>query len=611
MNPISKILVSSSDVVLDKKGSSKAGLSKVSPGQTIEARVVGMKSSRVVELEVAGKRISAKTYVPMKKGDTILLKAEKSGEQMTFKLVGAKGETPLRYHINMLNSMGRAGPFSKISHLINNLSQKTMQGKTSPDLNNTLEHNANQSLKSEARQAAVKLIELGNQLKSLQANGKGNRLSEPGGKADATPGKVANLAGKLINLGNLLKNGQLDESLTSKEMAKVLKSLTPEGKAGDTASTKNAVLSNLRDAVKDIPQKNDAPIKSQTEKLAGQEKVLKDGASKAASNAKNSLKLAGLPESGTTGSIKGPANPGAGSPANPGAASPANPITNLAASAEGLADKLIELGDLLKGNQIDEALKATGINKVLQSLKGDPRDALLPKLREAVENIALKSDAPDRDLLPKLVEKGGLSMENRLGKAINLKPDAAAANAKEVANNDLKALSMKIISQLPESDKATAGALRAFVDGMENLQLLNRFSSEESGRFFMPLPTLLGDELKFGQLFMDLGKDENSDDNPENRIIKVAFLLEMSNIGDVRADFSVLKKGVSGTFYVSSEEVKTLFTENFNTLKENLGSKEFMVQSISCKVMEPEKLSAESLAEEMIKHGEGLLNLVI
>ncbi len=71
------------------------------------------------------------------------------------------------------------------------------------------------------------------------------------------------------------------------------------------------------------------------------------------------------------------------------------------------------------------------------------------------------------------------------------------------------------------------------------MQVINSYSSEESGRYLLPLPAMVDDTLKFGQLLIDLGSGKKDGKEAKDRLIRVAFILELTQLGDLRADFSI------------------------------------------------------------------------
>jgi hypothetical protein len=142
------------------------------------------------------------------------------------------------------------------------------------------------------------------------------------------------------------------------------------------------------------------------------------------------------------------------------------------------------------------------------------------------------------------------------------------------------------------------------------MQQFNQKTFDEFGKMLLPLPLLWNHELTFGQLLLDLGK-ERSQKPASERIIKVSMLLEMSRLGDVRADFAVFKKSISGAFGVGSEALQQYFLAHIPDVIERLQEQEFVVQKIDCQVLRPETLANASLIDDMLLSEDGLLHVLV
>ncbi len=143
------------------------------------------------------------------------------------------------------------------------------------------------------------------------------------------------------------------------------------------------------------------------------------------------------------------------------------------------------------------------------------------------------------------------------------------------------------------------------------MQILNAHSSEESGRYLLPLPFFLNDTLKFGQLLIDLDRSTKSDGDTNEKAIRVAFILEMTRLGHLKADFSIYKKSISGEFGVENNEVQNLFNQLIPGLKELLEEKTYIVKNIDCSVISSGELAGTSLTDMVIDNPSGVINIVV
>jgi len=104
--------------------------------------------------------------------------------------------------------------------------------------------------------------------------------------------------------------------------------------------------------------------------------------------------------------------------------------------------------------------------------------------------------------------------------------------AKESSEMDMKAIALKIAEATGGKGSETGYAALKVVEFFENLQLINQYASETSGRFLLPIPILFDDLFRFGQILIDMDKKEGSKKKKEDRLIRVSLLLELSSIGD-------------------------------------------------------------------------------
>ncbi len=223
------------------------------------------------------------------------------------------------------------------------------------------------------------------------------------------------------------------------------------------------------------------------------------------------------------------------------------------------------------------------------------------QVNDILGRVALKSGKRDDLFLPKLLENMGMTLEKKMGGLLvstdktALKP---ALNA--LLKQDLKGalLNLMAMEKGGAGDEPLSKSVRAASNTLEGFQQLNS-QSTESNRFLLPFPILAGDQFNFGQLFVNTGKKGGDDESPENRVIQLAFLLNMTALGSVRAEFSILKKAITGRFLLEDQEscdhIKALVPE----LKDRLSAIEYQAQKIECRVAEPKVLSPNTFIQSM------------
>ncbi len=242
----------------------------------------------------------------------------------------------------------------------------------------------------------------------------------------------------------------------------------------------------------------------------------------------------------------------------------------------------------------------------------DPQQrVLLEKIISLCREISLKSEVPDSNWLKTLIRHSGLTWESNILSRFHTKKAVLQKNMENSIPRDLKGLAMKILEIPGNGDKDLKQVIKAFTNNLENFQMLNTHAFEESGRYLLPLPVNFGNLFKFGQMFIDLGKKDDSKKSRKENLIKISFILEMSAIGDVLADFSILKESVMGSFAVGDSDICTFFKEKLHLLTEKLEGRGFKVLKMDCRVIDSEILKHTTLVDRMLPHHDGMLNMVI
>jgi hypothetical protein len=250
----------------------------------------------------------------------------------------------------------------------------------------------------------------------------------------------------------------------------------------------------------------------------------------------------------------------------------------------------------LTGDLLPKADKAPDFRSLLQHLKA------------LVADMALQSDQPDPTLLKKWVTHSGLQ-ELRDSEQSGPRP-FLNGSPMPVRESDLKAIVLQTLQSVKIEDESLTTSLRSFAEHLEHLQQFNQKTFDESGKMLLPVPLLWNNELKFGQFLLDMGKDRSQKPASE-RIIKVSMLLEMSHLGDVRADFAVFKKSISGFFGVGSKAIQQFFLSRIPAVIESLKEQQFAVQKIDCQVLRPETLANATLMDDMLLSEDGMLHVLV
>lgn len=238
---------------------------------------------------------------------------------------------------------------------------------------------------------------------------------------------------------------------------------------------------------------------------------------------------------------------------------------------------------------------------------------IIAGVKELLYEMALKSDKPDKNFLPKLIDKSGIVWEKKVAQIlINSKPseDMKAIldilQSRDMKGNILKAL-LASDPRKPEAMKMAA----SFSETIENFQLLNH-SSSESGRFLLPFPVFSESGFNFGQLLIDTGDKTKKDNKDADKLIRISFLLDMTRLGPLRADFSILKNEITGRFLLKDDDTCQYVKSMIPELKEKLAKIDYQVHQIECIIGSNSQIQQSHFIETLVKAREDqVLNIVI
>ncbi len=238
----------------------------------------------------------------------------------------------------------------------------------------------------------------------------------------------------------------------------------------------------------------------------------------------------------------------------------------------------------------------------------------ITNVKNLLYDIALKSDKSDESFLPKLIEKSGILWEQKVARVLigndSLKDIKASIDVllkQDIKGSILKELSFDNAREFKDFKMADS-----FLKAMENFQLLNHHSSQ-SGRFILPFPIFCESAFSFGQLLIDIG-DKGKPDNkdPDNKLINISFMLSMTNLGLLRADFSILKKEITGRFLLEDDSICKYIKSKIHKLKERLANIDYQVHQIECRTNKKEEIEQACFIKSLVQEEDDrVLNIVI
>jgi hypothetical protein len=238
------------------------------------------------------------------------------------------------------------------------------------------------------------------------------------------------------------------------------------------------------------------------------------------------------------------------------------------------------------------------LDPVVRSFNGSgkqtPPDAIR-RLWDLLSRISLqKKEIPTPEFLKSFLNGSGILWEQKL-KALFLsgaKPEAWASTEVE---QDLKGLALAMLAEGHTAHLVAPEKMNAFVEALEQFQLMNASSLEEKGRLLLFIPVQWKGGLDVAQLLIDLSDTGTGQKKKDKQgVVRLSLFLNMSELGPVRVDASVHDKNVMIRFEVPSNEVRMLFDKHLDSLTDHIERHGFTVQVVSCRLVERTVLEATS-----------------
>ncbi|ACN16763.1 FliK [Desulforapulum autotrophicum HRM2] len=209
-------------------------------------------------------------------------------------------------------------------------------------------------------------------------------------------------------------------------------------------------------------------------------------------------------------------------------------------------------------------------------------DSELAPLKDLLMSTALKSETPDPGFILRVLEKIAILREK----------GQAMLSLSDPGNEEI----LKPVGK--------------FIDAMEKFQMLNSQSSDMA-RYLIPFSIFSSEAFTFGQLFFDLGEKKDKARSENHRLVKASLFLDMTNLGALRVDLSVLNKEITASFQVADEDVVSFVRTMVPTLRQRLTTQGFKVLQVTCTRGTPEMISQASIAEQFVNQETSNLDLMV
>ena len=179
--------------------------------------------------------------------------------------------------------------------------------------------------------------------------------------------------------------------------------------------------------------------------------------------------------------------------------------------------------------------------------------------------------------LKKMLDRSGYHWEAKLGQLV--RPKKTSVDLSNLVEGDLKGETIRSMAQ----GEGGNSLLKRLLHVIEEVQILN-LGLLENRKIFLPIPLEFPDGwYTVAQLLIHLpGRREDPSGKEEKRVTHITLLLNMSGLGCLRIQMTIMGKNIEGVCMTGSEETRAYLERNISSFLESLGERGFSVRSFAC-----------------------------
>jgi hypothetical protein len=199
--------------------------------------------------------------------------------------------------------------------------------------------------------------------------------------------------------------------------------------------------------------------------------------------------------------------------------------------------------------------------------------------------------------LKKMLDRSGYHWEAKLGQVV--RPPKTSEDLSKLLEGDLKGETIRSMAR----GEGENPLLRRLLAVIEEVQILN-LGMLEDRKIFFPIPMEFPDGwCTVAQLLIHLpGRREDPSGKEEKRVTRITLLLNMSGLGCLRIQMTIMGKNIEGVCMTGSEETRAYLERNISSFLEGLGEKGFSVRSFACILKDLREVERNLL---IMSHDEG------
>jgi hypothetical protein len=276
-------------------------------------------------------------------------------------------------------------------------------------------------------------------------------------------------------------------------------------------------------------------------------------------------------------------------------------LMEVSPDSPGGLSSLIRIGDI-DGKLYQSLIESIDPSKPSSQIASNQRlPGVIRQIWHLMRRISLAPDRrPDPQFLQSLMEGSGLVWENKLMKALLFAGLAGRNQAQALLRQDLKGLALAALKDETTHGLISSEGLSRFVDSLEQFQLANLIGLEEKGKAMLVIPMQWGDSFRFAQLLIDLPNDDHQVNGRDEKPLTLSLFLDMSRLGPIRVDCSVVDRAIRVCFLVCSEKIQVFLDGLTSDLKNQLERHGFSVRQITCRFEKKEILEKTSFVDALV-----------
>ena len=237
---------------------------------------------------------------------------------------------------------------------------------------------------------------------------------------------------------------------------------------------------------------------------------------------------------------------------------------------------------------------------------------IIQKIWSLLDRISLAPDKlPDQRFLQFLVKGSGLLWENKLMKALLFNEPKDRNQLSVLLKQDLKGLVLGALESDGIKGLLSSEGLTRFVDSLEQFQLANVAGLQEKGKLLLVLPMQWDNIFRFAHLLIDLPEKDQADCQDNENPLTLSLFLDMSQLGPIRVDCSIIDRAIRVCFLVCSEQIQVFVNTLTHDLKNQLERHGFSVRQITCRFEKKHILEETSFLDDLVDLEEHRVSVMI